>query len=175
MPAKFTFVVTYIVRSTAVSGAWEQREIRDQRVRFFHADTGHVCVGTSARHITSHKKRVGRVVVEERIVYNGTFFVIDVHPVRLLVATTTAAAAAAANGFVQSMAGVLNLIASIWESILPDLAKNVNEPSLELIQQTVTGESQRKREYSPGVPSLPSSLLPSSRPVTAVHPPLTQR
>lgn len=42
------------------------------------------------------------------------------------------------------MAGILNLIASTWESILPDLAKSVNEPSLELVQQTVTGESEKK-------------------------------
>lgn len=43
--------------------------------------------------------------------------------------------------FVQTVAGILNLVASIWESILPDLAKSINEPSLDLIEQTVTGKS----------------------------------
>lgn len=42
-------------------------------------------------------------------------------------------------GGVQTMSGILNLVASIWESILPGLAKSVNEPSLSLIQQTITG------------------------------------
>ncbi|CAM9531234.1 unnamed protein product [Ectocarpus fasciculatus] len=41
----------------------------------------------------------------------------------------------------KTMSGILNLIASIWESILPALEKTVNEPSLDLIQQTVTGEA----------------------------------
>ncbi|CAM9302189.1 unnamed protein product, partial [Ectocarpus sp. 4 AP-2014] len=38
----------------------------------------------------------------------------------------------------KTMSGILNLIASIWESILPALEKTINEPSLDLIQQTVT-------------------------------------
>lgn len=42
----------------------------------------------------------------------------------------------------QTMSGILNLIASIWESILPALEKTVNEPSLDLIQQTVTGDKR---------------------------------
>ncbi|CAN0076673.1 unnamed protein product, partial [Ectocarpus sp. 12 AP-2014] len=41
----------------------------------------------------------------------------------------------------KTMSGILNLIASIWESILPALEKSINEPSLDLIQQTVTGEA----------------------------------
>ncbi|CAB1097831.1 unnamed protein product [Ectocarpus sp. CCAP 1310/34] len=41
----------------------------------------------------------------------------------------------------KTMSGILNLIASIWESILPALEKTINEPSLDLIQQTVTGEA----------------------------------
>ncbi|CAM9742427.1 unnamed protein product, partial [Pylaiella littoralis] len=41
----------------------------------------------------------------------------------------------------KTMSGILNLVASIWESILPGLAKSVNEPSLGLIQQTITGDA----------------------------------
>lgn len=40
----------------------------------------------------------------------------------------------------QTMSAVMNLICTIWESILPALEKTVNEPSLDLVQQTVTGE-----------------------------------
>ena len=40
----------------------------------------------------------------------------------------------------QTMSSLLNLIANIWESILPALGKPVNQPSLQLVQQTVTGE-----------------------------------
>lgn len=39
----------------------------------------------------------------------------------------------------QAMSGVLNLIATIWESILPSLEESVNEPSLQLVQENVTG------------------------------------
>ena len=56
---------------------------------------------------------------------------------------------------VQTMSAMLNLIASIWESILPALQKSVNEPSLQLVQQTVTGEFHN--------PSPPPRCLHTSR------------
>lgn len=40
------------------------------------------------------------------------------------------------------MSGVLNLIATIWESILPSLEESVNEPSLQLVQENITGRGR---------------------------------
>lgn len=42
----------------------------------------------------------------------------------------------------QAMSGVLNLIATIWESILPSLEESVNEPSLQLVQENITGRGR---------------------------------